>query len=238
MRCLLLLLLSLSTIAEEPCPLEKQIGEDDFEIREAATQKLSELPEDKLQWLIDRHMATLKNHEVSTRFYIAAEKVFYKTTLFKRVEYRAFRATIGVDTVSCWIKQISYSSPFSGIETKSNGMECVKFINDDSPCKDFLKIGDIIESITKEDGTQAPPNETNLLAGEEIEITIRRYAEPEKAFIDGDFGYRTFDEANMDFKTSKHKIVVAWSLVYSKESDEEIRLRQWRIFLGKATIKK
>lgn len=241
MRLACLLFVSMTCIAGET-DLIKEIGEDDYEVREIASKQLALLGEDKLQWLIDQHMKNLKNPEVSTRLAVAAKSVFCRTVLLRTAEYRSFRAWMGVRTQSTYERvekpdenaRAQVVLP-DGFDSRITGMERVREVLPGSPAEGILQEDDLIEYIWKdeEQGWAKPPIKYGLLSGEVLKFQVRRYTEKDKAFSDA-----YIDMANKDYKLITIEIKVGWSPRPVQEEDEAIASRQWMIFLAKASTPK
>lgn len=244
MRLVCVLLMPFAIWAAEPETLIKDLDADDYQTRENASKQLESLSEDKLQWLIDQHMKTLKQPEVSTRLYVVAQKLFIKTTLLKTNEYRQFRAWMGVKTTTVYEKRNEEPKMLPEpqfVDMRNDGMEHIVFIDEDGPCHNVLKEGDVVEYLKVDNGWVKPPIKIPLMADEVLKFQVRRYTDPKKAFEQEEIFCSSvyLNKDNKDFKLIEVEVKVGWKPNnYSIEESEAIAQRQWVIYLGKASSPK
>lgn len=161
-------------LGSEMDDLVVQLGNDDFEIREKATAKLSDYPEEFVKKFLD--MAQKENDpEIRYRLHVVAKHVFIRKVVSQSDDWLFLHGTLGIEITRQNICKIE-------IDPNTNVRQWVNyetvFIIDF--CKDEI-VGDNIKQwdriMSIEDVTL---DQIKVKPGKEYKITLRRYKNVEK----------------------------------------------------------
>lgn len=209
------------------------LGDQEFDVRDRATRKLSDLTPEYIKIFLDKAKEE-KDPEVAYRFRVIAEEIFEKKLLRTYKEYRqmfgCFDCTMDrqfiVKTVEETVddptlverirRYFRRDYTYAGVT--------IEWIPDGSTLNGKCQRWDFVESIAGLARIEDSP-----LADEEYEFTIRRYKDPSKMKTEEGF----FDGDNKDYETLKVKVKAGWKPESQISPLDEMKLKQklWHEYL-------
>lgn len=224
MRVLWLLLLVGSAWGAEPASIVDRLGDDDFEIREAASAALARYP---AEWARTFMLlaAQQDDPEVSYRLRLAAKAIFINTTVVKSVEWRTLHGCFpfGGDPTNVFqIEELGSDQSPNRRCTYVSTVYLVLWVDDS--VKDKVHSRDVITSFS--DGVYG--SDIKVAAEDEYTLHIQRYKDPESVAKDTTY----VDVANTAYDPVEVRVKAIWKdprLVSWLDEDKLINT-QWEAF--------
>jgi hypothetical protein len=176
------------------------LGDDDYDVREAATDRLGNCPAGYARVLLKLSDAVNSDLEVKNRLKQSARMVFERKIGAKDDRWLALHGTLG----------ISYQAHYSAARNEETSREreaigmAVTWIENSGPSEQKLQVWDVI---TEVDGVNAANRDLDQMVkpGKEYELTVLRY-EDTKSISERDY----IDSADSNFKKLKIKVAAGW----------------------------
>ena len=191
MKKLLLILLFLFSMAksEDVSATIDRLGDDDFNIRESATDALSNYSLGFIDFFLDTsNTFKEKDPETAYRLGLIAKSIFYRHEFESNEDIKRLRANLDIELTDFYVdtQEEGIKNVFNGQWQK--GLLC-KFADCFGTCKDKLQAWDIIICVDGEPYLKHPDYENHdfcfnmkslFKVGTEYELTIIRFTETEK----------------------------------------------------------
>lgn len=235
MRYFLLLIFATLPLFSAEEDLIKQLADDNYDIREMATDKLGNTVASNIEKFLLMAIDE-KDAEVQMRLRSAARLIYERSVLRTENSWRDLHGTLDYEG------QVRYSikeqeppdrPPENIVEGAMEKIKeyyqreyveegiCVDWIPEGSPLEGKLERWDMIEKID-----DRGLYETAFRADKEYELTVRRYKEPEKMYTNENDCY--VDKSNKDYEVLKIKIKAGWK---SDEKVDQQKAHELREFL-------
>lgn len=181
---LILILIAPSCFAESINDLILKLNNDDFEIREQASEELSNYPKD-YAFIFKRLAESFQSEpEIAVRLLEASKAVFFKTILEEDIRWKQFAADSGMEMrdITSWMSRIDseqkeYTLIFAALH--------VYWVDDEGTAFNKVKEGDYIIKINNIDlanrYAQSFSIFNNFEVGKEVELTLRTYKNSQEA---------------------------------------------------------
>lgn len=225
MRALLwLLVLAGSAWGADPGNILDKLGDEDFEVREAASAKLATYP---AEWVKTFMLLAVQQDdpEVAYRLKLAAKQVYINTVITKSKEWRTLHGCFpfgGDHTNVFQVEERGADQNPSRVTTYITSGYLVLWVDDS--VKPWIHSRDFIMECS--DGVYW--SDIKVAAGDTYTLSLRRYKDPESVAKDCTY----VDDANKDFETVEVKVTAVWKdprLVPWMEEDKIIS-SQWAAF--------
>lgn len=242
MRLLALLLLAIccSAFAEDDTDnLIKQLGDNEFDLREKATAKLSQYPEEYIEKFLNLAKDST-DPEIAYRLHLAAESVFIQKVLPKTDDWRKLYGSLGLEIFYATVYNKRYSAETPGepghmyyeYDRAVLGVSCV---DPDSSCKGKINDFDVIVAIDElnlldfYNGCYAVTPNT-VIADKEYTVTLRRYKDTSSIHDN-----RQIPGNEVESEALTVKVKAGWKdeQFVDQNKKEEIIKRHWRNYLIK-----